>query len=124
MIQIIRWSLLAVLTLCVLSLSPQTLRAEYTADEKKLIEELKKSYPLTTCPVSGDALGGSMGAALDYLYKYKTANGQETTHLIRFCCKGCIKTFLKDPEKYLKVIDAASAKQTQPPQTTEKPRIH
>lgn len=62
-------------------------------------------YPLDTCVVSGDKLGGDMGAPYDYIYKQP---GQPD-RLVRFCCKGCVKEFLKDPPKYLKVIDDAAA---------------
>ena len=68
-----------------------------TPEEKAKAAELAKTYTLTTCPVSGDKLGG-MGETIDTLYQ-----GQ----LIRFCCKGCVKSFNKNPDKYLKVIEAA-----------------
>lgn len=51
-----------------------------------------KPYPLKTCLVSGEKLG-EMGAPYSINYK-----GQE----IKFCCKGCVKDFNKDPEAYLK----------------------
>lgn len=53
-----------------------------------------KPYPLTTCLVSGEKLGG-MGKPFVYQYK-----DQE----IKFCCKSCLKDFNKDPEKYLKKL--------------------
>lgn len=56
-----------------------------------------KPYTLTTCIVSGDKLGG-MGEAV-----VVTREGRE----IKFCCKGCIKDFDKDPAKFLKKIDEA-----------------
>ncbi|MFA9196864.1 MAG: hypothetical protein ACEQSM_04540 [Aliarcobacter sp.] len=68
-----------------------------TPEEKAKATELAKTYPLTTCPVSGDKIG-DMGETIDTLYQ-----GQ----LIRFCCKGCIKSFNKNPDKYLKEIDSA-----------------
>ena len=55
------------------------------------------SYPLETCPVT-DAKLGSMGDPIDYVYG---------TRLVRFCCKGCIKPFEKEPAKYLQEVDAA-----------------
>ncbi len=58
-------------------------------------------YPLETCVVSGEKLG-SMGKP--YVHKHE---GRE----VQFCCKGCIKTFDKDPAKYLSKIDAAQAAQ-------------
>jgi YHS domain-containing protein len=60
----------------------------------------KASYPLDVCVVSGEKLGGSMGAPVDYVYK-----GQ----LVRFCCGGCIDKFEKDPQKYLDMLKAKPA---------------
>ena len=59
-----------------------------------------KPYTLKTCIVSGDKLG-EMGDPFVYAYK-----GRE----IKFCCKGCVKDFNKDPAKYIKLIDEAEAK--------------
>jgi len=56
-----------------------------------------KPYPLTTCIVSGDKLG-SMGDAVVVV-----RDGRE----IKFCCKGCIKDFDKDPAKFITKIDEA-----------------
>jgi hypothetical protein len=59
-----------------------------------------KAYPFDTCIVSGeklDAMGGKITVVKD---------GQEVT----LCCKGCIKSFNKDPAKYLKKIAEATAK--------------
>ena len=60
----------------------------------------KKLIPdkLTTCPVSGDKLGGDMGKP--FVMEYK---GQE----VKLCCKSCKKDFAKDPEKYIKKIREA-----------------
>lgn len=58
-------------------------------------------YPLKTCIVSGDILGGDLGPAIPYNYK-----GRD----LKFCCKSCVKTFNKNPDKYLKLLDAAEAK--------------
>ena len=68
-----------------------------TPEDKAKAADLAKSYPLTTCVVSHDGLGG-MGETVDTLYKGR---------LIRFCCKGCVKSFNKNPDKYLKELDAA-----------------
>ncbi len=64
--------------------------------DRALIESQRKTYPLKTCVISDEAL--EEGEIVDYLYG---------THLVRFCCKGCKKDFLKDPAKYLAKIDAA-----------------
>jgi hypothetical protein len=65
----------------------------------------KAAYPLTTCVVSGDKLGGDMGDPVDYVYKQPGKPDQ----LIRFCCKDCIKDFEKDPAQYVKKLDDAAA---------------
>lgn len=67
------------------------------ADKKS---EKLKPYPLKTCVVSGAKLG-EMGAP--FVYEYE---GRE----IKFCCKGCLKDFKKDPAKYIKMIDETAAK--------------
>jgi YHS domain-containing protein len=59
-----------------------------------------KPYTLKTCIISGDKLG-EMGDP--YVYTYK---GRE----IKFCCKGCLKDFNKEPDKYVKKIEEAEAK--------------
>ena len=59
-----------------------------------------KAYTLKTCVVSGDKLG-EMGDPFVYSYK-----GRE----IKFCCKGCLKDFNKDPDKYIKLIEEGEAK--------------
>jgi len=59
-----------------------------------------KPYPLKTCVVSGEKLG-SMGKSFVH-----THDGRE----VQFCCKACLKDFNKDPQKYLKKLDAAQEK--------------
>ena len=66
-------------------------------------------YPLKICVVSGDKLGGDMGAPFDYVYK----EDGKPDRLVRFCCKNCVKDFKKDPAKYLKLIDDAAAAKAQ-----------
>lgn len=46
------------------------------------------------CPASGDAIDPAVGAT--YEYKGKIYN---------FCCSGCIEEFLKDPQKYIKIVE-------------------
>ena len=62
--------------------------------------EKTDTYPLTTCVVSDEKLG-EMGDPVIFNYE-----GRE----VRFCCKDCKKDFLKDPAKYLKILDDAAAK--------------
>lgn len=64
--------------------------------------EKPKPYPLDTCIVSGEKLGGEHGKPFVFVHE-----GQE----IKLCCKSCQKDFKKDPAKYLKKIkDAEAAK--------------
>lgn len=53
---------------------------------------------LTTCPVSGDKLGGDMGKPYVFIYK-----GQE----VKLCCPDCKKEFDKNPDKFIAKIRAA-----------------
>ena len=66
-----------------------------------------RPYVLKMCLVSDEKLDKG-----DPTFVYK---GRE----IKVCCEGCVKDFKKDPEKYLKLIDAeekklAAAKAKQP----------
>ncbi len=65
--------------------------------DQAVIAAQKASYPLDTCPVSGEKLTG-MGEPVDYVHG---------TRLVRFCCKNCIKVFQKEPEKVLAKVDDA-----------------
>ena len=58
------------------------------------------AYPMETCVVTGEKLG-KMGDPVEYVYH---------NQLVRFCCKGCIPAFKKDPAKFIAMIDAAAAK--------------
>jgi len=69
------------------------------AIDAALIEAQLASYPLDTCPVSGEKLG-EMGEPINYLYG---------TRLVRLCCKGCVKTIQKKPAEVLAKLDAATA---------------
>lgn len=98
--------------LLALSLAPTWIHAATETVDKVTAEKivaLKKTYPLDTCVISGEKLGGTMGAPVDYLYQEKV-KGQESDRLVRFCCKGCIKAFQKEAAKSLKLIDEAAAK--------------
>jgi YHS domain-containing protein len=74
---------------------------EHGGDATAAGERVGDAYPLTTCPVSGDALG-SMGDPIVYVHE-----GRE----IRFCCAGCVDPFKADSAKYIEQIDAAIVEQ-------------
>lgn len=64
--------------------------------------EKAKPYPLTKCIVSDETLGADPAMKAHVF----THEGQE----IKLCCKSCLKTFNKNPAKYLKKLeDAAKA---------------
>ncbi len=63
--------------------------------------EPSADYPMKTCVVSDEDLGGSMGDAIAYEF-----DGQE----IQFCCEGCLEEFKETPEKFVAKVKAAAAK--------------
>ena len=72
---------------------------KYMADlDKAVIAAQKKDYPLKTCMVSKDKLGGDMGEPMDYVIAGR---------LIRTCCKDCRKDLEKDPAKFIATLDDA-----------------
>jgi len=56
-----------------------------------VIAQQKEKYPIKTCIVSNSKLD-SMGGAYDHIYG---------NQLVRFCCKGCVPAFNKNPGKYM-----------------------
>lgn len=90
----------AVLLSGLLAASFTTWAAEHEHGQPAGKESKLKPYPLKTCLITGEKLGG-MGDP--YVLKYKDRE-------IKFCCKGCVKDFNKDPDKYVKLIEAAEKK--------------
>lgn len=86
-------------TLLLSALLALGLSAGLRAEDKPAVP----AYPLTTCVVSGEALG-EMGAPIDYIYK----EDGKPDRLVKFCCKMCVGKFKKDPAKYLAKLDAAA----------------
>lgn len=62
-----------------------------------VIADQAPRYPSQACAVSGEPLG-SMGDPIDYV---------DGTKLVRFCCKGCVRGYEKDPAKYMAAVDQA-----------------
>jgi hypothetical protein len=72
--------------------------AEYLAElDKRIVAEQLPTYPLETCAMTGEKLG-SMGDPIDYV---------AGTRLVRFCCKGCIRGFQKNPAKAMATVNEA-----------------
>ena len=65
--------------------------------DKAVVAAQGKDYPLKTCPVSKEDLGG-MGEPVNVVVAGR---------LVRLCCNGCKKDLFKDPMKYMAAIDAA-----------------
>jgi len=84
----------AVLSISVLAGPFVAIAADQTTEPKL------KPYTLKNCIVSGDKLD-EMGKT--YVFEYQ---GRE----IKFCCKGCVKDFQKNPADYIKKIEKADAK--------------
>lgn len=78
--------------------------AAFAKIDAAVIAQQKTSWPLKNCPVSGEAYGGDM-EPVDYVYG---------TRYVKFCCKGCIRKFEKDPGKYMASIDAAYIRSQKP----------
>ncbi|MFI5337729.1 MAG: hypothetical protein ACHQ5A_13150, partial [Opitutales bacterium] len=74
------------------------------AQDDAWLARAEAAYPLKTCVVSGEQLGGDMGKPVSMIYRQEG----RPDRLVRFCCKSCLKDFRKDPEKYLKELDAAA----------------
>ena len=64
-----------------------------------VVAKQKDHYSLKRCVVSGDALGGSMGAIVDVV----VAN-----RLVRLCCPDCKTALSQDPLQFLSKIDQAA----------------
>jgi len=77
-------------------------RGKFFADlDAALIPALRKTYPTEVCVVSDERLG-SMGEPIDVMYGHR---------LLRFCCKGCLRAYKKDPAGLArKVYGQAQAK--------------
>jgi hypothetical protein len=65
------------------------------------LTEARAAYPLKTCLISEEELGG-MGAPVEFIYRQPGQADQ----LVRFCCKMCVPKFKKDPAKYLALLKA------------------
>ena len=73
--------------------------ATFAADEKSTTKA--RPYPLKTCIVSDEKLGGDHGEPYVFIHE-----GQE----IKLCCKPCLKDFNQEPAKYIKKMKMAEEK--------------
>ena len=70
-----------------------------------LIEAQSAFYPLETCVVSGEKLGGDMGDPVVQMVDNR---------MVKLCCKMCKKALAADPDKYLSKLDAAIVEAQKP----------
>jgi|HubBroStandDraft_1064217.scaffolds.fasta_scaffold340976_2 hypothetical protein len=73
-------------------------------------------YPLDHCVVSGDKFDGSMGPPIEFVYQDKTKGINQE---IKFCCPTCKPEFLKDPDKYMAIIQKAEADRSKDQQASK-----
>lgn len=100
-------------------LGSESEKAEFLKDPKKYFASLdqaviaaqKPDYPLKTCPVSNEQLGGDMGEPVDMVIGGR---------LIRICCKSCRKDVEKEPAKFIAMVDEAR-RSAQPAPAEPKP---
>ena len=106
--------------------SSETSHGDHSADaamsenDEATVEAARADYPMTTCVVSGDELGGGDMKVIEYLHKEEG----KPDRLVRFCCKDCVRDFRKDSAEYLAKIDAAAAKKAAAEMDDAKPGAH
>lgn len=99
-------------------LGAESERADFLKDPKRFLADLDKAvleaqgkdYPLKTCPVSKEELGG-MGEPVNVVVAGR---------LVRLCCNSCKKDLFKDPLKYIAAVD--EAKKHAKPAAAEPPK--
>ena len=74
-----------------------------TDQDAAWLTEARAAYPLKTCLISDEELGG-MGAPVEFIY----CQPGQADQLVRFCCKMCVPKFKKDPAKYLALLKAGA----------------
>jgi hypothetical protein len=71
--------------------------ARFVANLDAMIKEQQRAiYPITSCPVSGEELGG-MGEPVEVI---------EGNYLVRLCCAGCGKAVHADPSATIAKLEA------------------
>ena len=86
-----RWAMNLVIV-CLVGTVGASLAAEGHGGHEKETEKAK-STPQTTCPVTGDKIDKGL---------YVDHEGRR----VYVCCKKCVDTVKKDPQKYIKKLEA------------------
>jgi hypothetical protein len=76
--------------------------AASTQTDEQVIAAQLPSYPLGTCVVSEEEMGGEHGEIVDFVLRPEEGEPR----LFRLCCKGCKKMLAKDPEAAIAALDA------------------
>jgi len=66
--------------------------------DKRIIAQQAAYYPVDKCVVSGESFDEADGKPVDMVFQNR---------LVRLCCKMCKRDFSKNPERFLKKLDAA-----------------
>jgi hypothetical protein len=80
-----------------------------TDQDAAWLADARAAYPLKTCLVSGEELGG-MGKPADFIYR----QAGQPDRLVRFCCKMCVPKFKNEPAKYLAQLAPEAKPDTKP----------
>lgn len=71
--------------------------------DAQIVKDQLAFYPLTTCVISDEPLTeDGEDISVNFVYENR---------LVRFCCRKCVNTFLKDPDAVLTKLDAAVIQQ-------------
>ncbi len=89
---------------------PNSTPVEDDAKGKTKLIPAAEIYPLDTCAVAGKKLG-SMGEPIVYVHE-----GRQ----VKFCCKSCLPTFKKNPDKYVANVNNKIIKTQKPSYPTNK----
>ena len=91
-------SILAIVSIALLTAScGEKTETTVEAPAVEATADTTETYPMTTCPVSGEELG-SMGDPVIVEHEGTT---------VKLCCKSCIEDFNADPEKYTAMVKEA-----------------
>ncbi|MCW8133588.1 MAG: hypothetical protein KIS92_24805 [Planctomycetota bacterium] len=71
---------------------------ETLAQAERASKPMDDGYPVDFCIVGGEKLG-SMGDPVEYQHEGRT---------VKFCCKGCVSSFKKDPAHFIGELDRAA----------------
>ncbi len=93
--------------LCIPILATAIVASRSPAGDMTAYAAAKETKQQTTCPVMGNPIDKSV--YVDYKGKR-----------IYFCCKSCVQTFTRDPEKYIKKLETSGVTPENSPKASGK----